>query len=227
MANTTKEIRNKFRNPMSRVVYPIQADTKIWQGAGVTRDATGNVGVYLAGEILMGFAEETVDNTDGAAALAGRDVSIFSTGQMCVAVSGAVADDEGKAVFMSDDQTFTYTPTAGMYVGSVVQFDVAGYVWVELDCGNSVWTTVVTLADDAEVALPDATNGVVQVTSPAEGGLVVISTAGACVLLGGSANFAATDSDTDLCVYDNGTAASVKNRLGASAVIQISYNGAI
>jgi hypothetical protein len=79
------------------------------------------------------------------------------------------------------------------------------------------------LADDGTVDLPDATDGFVFVSCNAECGMWLVQANGAVTKISGSTNTAATDSDTDLCVYDGGTKAVVKNRLGAVGTIRIVY----
>ena len=79
------------------------------------------------------------------------------------------------------------------------------------------------LADDGTVSLPDATSGMVVVTCNGEALTALIQADGTVTLLSNTANCANTDSDTDLCVYDSGTQAIVKNRLGAAGEIRIIY----
>lgn len=73
------------------------------------------------------------------------------------------------------------------------------------------------VADDAEIALPTLANGgfILVATSP-EGGLAHLSAAGAVTILCGSTNFVGTDTDAKLCVYDAGTVANIKQRLGSA-----------
>jgi hypothetical protein len=80
------------------------------------------------------------------------------------------------------------------------------------------------LADDAVVAFPASTSGMVLVSCNAEAGMWLVQTSGAVTKISGSTNTAATDADGNLCVYDGGGAtAGVKNRLGATGEIRIVY----
>lgn len=226
MANTTKELRTTFRGSPTRIVMPIQASTKAYMGASMTRDSSGNVGERADGERFMGLAEHQVDNSSGSAAASGMDVEIYHRGSFLLAVSGAAAGDEGKAVFCgADDNSFSYNPKAAQYVGLVEQYDSSGKAWVDFDPGNKNWQTWISLADDASIDLPDASEGIVIVHGGGEGGVFHITTAGAVTKLSGTTNAVASDSDTDLCVFDNGTAARVRNRLGTTAVVRIQYFG--
>ena len=80
------------------------------------------------------------------------------------------------------------------------------------------------LADDGTVNLPNATSGMVFVSCNAEGGMWLVQNTGAVVKIAGSSNTAATNADGNLCVYDGGTYAIVKNRLGTTGEIRIIYH---
>ena len=80
------------------------------------------------------------------------------------------------------------------------------------------------LADDGSVRLPDAVNGIVHVQCNAEAGTWKVQEDGSVTKISGTTNTADTDSDTDLCVYDGGTFAIVKNRLGASGKTRIIFD---
>jgi hypothetical protein len=79
------------------------------------------------------------------------------------------------------------------------------------------------LADDGTVTLPDATSGMVLVSCNGEAGMWLVQADGTVTKISGSANTAAADTDANLCVYDGGTGATVKNRLGATGEIRIVY----
>ncbi len=79
------------------------------------------------------------------------------------------------------------------------------------------------LADDGTVNLPDATSGICFVSCNGEAGMWLVQNDGACTKIAGSTNTDAADTDAKLCVYDGGTNAIVKNRLGAAGEIRILY----
>jgi hypothetical protein len=79
------------------------------------------------------------------------------------------------------------------------------------------------LADDGTVNLPDATSGVCFVTCNAEAGMWLVKNDGSVVRVAGSANTDAADTDAKLDIYDGGTYAIVKNRLGTTGEIRIIY----
>lgn len=79
------------------------------------------------------------------------------------------------------------------------------------------------LADDGIINLPNNASGIVTVTSSTEIGIWKTNADGSVILLHGSTNTAATDSDNNLCVFDGGLFAVVKNRLGGVERIMINH----
>lgn len=79
------------------------------------------------------------------------------------------------------------------------------------------------LADDGTVTLPDATSGFVFVSCNAECGMWGIQSNGTCTKIAGSTNTDNANTDAKLDVYDSGTGATVKNRLGTTGEIRIFY----
>lgn len=79
------------------------------------------------------------------------------------------------------------------------------------------------LADDATVNLPDTTSGIVIVSCNGEAGIFNVQVDGTVTLISGSGNVDDADTDTDLCCFDGGTGAVVKNRLGVTGRIVIWY----
>ena len=79
------------------------------------------------------------------------------------------------------------------------------------------------LADDGIVSLPNATSGMCFITCNAEAIMAIVLNTGQTDLVSNTVNTANTDSDTNLCIYDGGTNAIVKNRLGTTGEIRIFY----
>lgn len=83
-----------------------------------------------------------------------------------------------------------------------------------------IYSNEATLADDASFDLPDAKDGILLAfESGGEGGVAAIQSDGSVAILAGTTNFVGTDSDTDFCVFDGGTAATVRNRTGSEATV--------
>lgn len=70
------------------------------------------------------------------------------------------------------------------------------------------------LADDDGFNLPSGEEGVVLATNYTEHVLATVAQDGSVTGVTTSTNGAVTDSDTDLCVFDDGDHARVRNRLG-------------
>jgi len=229
MADLTNSISIATRGLMGRMSYPIQASNHVYGGASISVDTSGRAGTLTAGERLIGICagSQPNDNTTASAGQSGYDVEVYYSGQVLLAVSGAAAGDEGKAVFTySDDNHYGYSPVANQYVGKVVQYEKSGYVWVELDPGNHAWQTVFSIASGGTQVLP-AINAMVSAAEAVEGGTVVIDSAGACVLVGGSANFDDADTASNLCIFDDTGVPTIKNNLTTDpATVYVKWFGA-
>jgi len=79
------------------------------------------------------------------------------------------------------------------------------------------------LADDATFNLPDATDGYGFIKCGAQGVYFLTTAAGAVVLVGNTSGVTNVDADNNLCIYDGGTYAIVKNRTGAAALVKGTY----
>jgi len=84
-------------------------------------------------------------------------------------------------------------------------------------------TFSVSIADDGTIVLPTAVFGMLEVFTDAEYMHVYITVDGTVTSVYASTNTATTDSDTNLCVYDGGTGAVIKNRLGATKTIKYRF----
>lgn len=109
------------------VVDPLAAATKIFEGAMVGLDASGNaVPAAPAVATMRGVAFETADNTDGVAG----DISITSRrGAFHFNQTGLDRADIGSDVFVVDDNTVGATGT--LVAGKLLDIDAAG-AWVEI-----------------------------------------------------------------------------------------------
>lgn len=123
--------------------------------------------------------------------------------------------------FRAQYQEGTYATIAA---GSAGTLDIT-----RVNAGTSAGTLKVftyqndSLADDGTVNLPDATSGIVFVSAGAETIWAVVAADGSCVKGGGSTDTDVADTDAKLDVYDGGTYAVAKNRLGAAKETRIVY----
>jgi hypothetical protein len=113
---------------------PVIAADIIYEGAAVgIVDATGHARPLANPDRFAGFAEEKADNSAGAAAAI--YVQVVKAGEIELAVTGAVITDVGQPVYATDDDTFTFLPTAAVFVGFVKRFVSAGVAVVEFNAG--------------------------------------------------------------------------------------------
>lgn len=112
--------------------FDVKASTRIYEGALVGLDSTDSEKArgLVAGDKPAGFAMEEANNTTTGDA---PTVKVQTEGRIMLAVSGAAAGDYGKAVFASDDGTFTYTSLGKSYVGRVARYVSSGVVMVEFN----------------------------------------------------------------------------------------------
>lgn len=110
---------------------PVAAAAVIYKGSAVS--FTGGYARKLtAGDVFGGFAEQKIDNTNGAAG--DLSVPVRKKGVIQAAIAGAVVTDINKAVYMSDENTFTYSSAASaVLIGRVIRFVSAGVVMVEFN----------------------------------------------------------------------------------------------
>lgn len=112
--------------------FPVIAADSIYEGAAVGLVAgTGHARPLVAGDKFAGFAEAKADNSAGAAAAI--NVRVIEDGKVQLAVSGAVITDVKSPVYASDDDTFSFSPVGGTFIGFVYRFVSAGIVIVDFD----------------------------------------------------------------------------------------------
>lgn len=105
----------------NRNEYPVIAADILYEGAAVGLvDGTGHARPLTSADRFAGFAEAKADNAAGAAAAAA--VRVIESGKMVLAVTGAVITDVGQPVYATDDDTFVFLPTGGVFIGYVHRF---------------------------------------------------------------------------------------------------------
>jgi len=114
---------------------PIIIAEIIYEGAAVgTVKASGHAWPLAFGYKFVGFAEQKCDNSTGAAAA--KNVRVITKGTAKLSVSGAVITDVGAPVYATDDDTFVFLPTGGVFIGFVKKFVSSGIVEVQFDSIN-------------------------------------------------------------------------------------------
>lgn len=114
--------------------FPMIAADIIYEGAAAGLvDASGHARPLTSADKFVGFAEAKADNSVGAAAAI--NVRTVKKGSIQVSVSGAVITDVDQPVYATDDNTFVFLPTGGVFIGFVRRFVSSGVVIVEFDAG--------------------------------------------------------------------------------------------
>ena len=128
-ANKTRAYELGQRNHL-----PVIASDIIYEGAAVgIVDATGHARPLTSADRFGGFAVAKADNSAGTAAAI--TVEVVKAGEIELAVSGAVITDVGQPVYASDDDTFSFNPADGAFIGFVKRYVSAGYAVVEFNAG--------------------------------------------------------------------------------------------
>ena len=104
----------------------------IYEGAAVgIIKASGHAWPLAYPNRFAGFAEQKVDNSLGAAAA--KNIRVISSGVIQLSISGAVITDVGLPVYATDDDTFVFLPTGGVFIGMTRRFVSSGIMEVEFD----------------------------------------------------------------------------------------------
>lgn len=118
----------------SRNQIPVIASDIIYEGAaiGIVK-ASGHARPLTSVDRFAGFAEAKADNSAGAAAAI--NVDAIKSGQIQLAVAGAVVTDVGQPVYATDDDTFVFLPVGAVFIGFVKRVVSSGIVVVEFNAG--------------------------------------------------------------------------------------------
>ena len=112
--------------------YPVIAADIIYEGSAVGLvAASGHARPLTSADIFVGFAEAKVDNSTGSAAA--LNVRTRKKGTILLPVTGAVVTDVGLPVYATDDNTFTFAPTGGVFIGFSRKFHASGYMTVDFN----------------------------------------------------------------------------------------------
>jgi len=104
----------------------------IYEGAAVgIIKASGHAWPLAFPNKFAGFCEQKCDNSLGAAAA--KNVRVISKGVAKLSISGAVITDVGLPVYATDDDTFVFLPTGGIFIGMTRRFVSSGIMEVEFD----------------------------------------------------------------------------------------------
>lgn len=108
----------------------------IYEGAAVGQvKASGHVRPLTSADVFVGFAEQQVDNSLGAAAA--RNIDLITRGAIVLPITGLVITDAvGLPVYATDDDAFSLSPVGGVFVGFLARYVSAGVGVVDFEIGR-------------------------------------------------------------------------------------------
>lgn len=129
-ANLSRPYEQGQRNDI-----PVIASDIIYQGAAIgIVPGTGHSRPLVFPDRFGGFAEAKADNSAGAAAAI--NVRAIESGEVQLAITGAVITDVGNPVYAIDDNTFVFSPVSSVFIGFIKRFVSAGVVVVEFNADS-------------------------------------------------------------------------------------------
>lgn len=115
-----------FENQEDSNSIPIAANITVYQGALVGKTSEGYGRPLQTGDTIMGFAKDTVDNTDGDDGA--KVIDLKARGKVVLTIPDISQANLGNSVYASDDNTFTLTDStaeqsANSFIGKIVRIE--------------------------------------------------------------------------------------------------------
>jgi hypothetical protein len=127
---------------------PMIASDIIYKGAAVGDNGSGYARPLVAGDPFLGFAESPVDNAAGSAG--DKSVSLVPRGAIVLSITGVTGvGDVGKAVYASDDDTFTLTESTNSYIGRIYRHVSGTAAVVRFDASRASLAVLTPLTDSS------------------------------------------------------------------------------
>jgi len=158
MTALNTDINRVFETPSTSNAIPVAEGARIYQDALVGKNAAGYGRPLQAGDTPMGFAKDHIDNTNG---VDGEKIcELKAKGKASLFISGITIADIGRAVYASDDNTFTLTDADNSLVGKLVRFEKSDYGIVAFDFLASIEShTGAAASASASMDNPDEDDG--------------------------------------------------------------------
>ena len=100
--------------------YLIAAGVIIYEGIAVGDNGNGYSRALQKGDVFRGFAERHEDNLLGSDG--GKRIRVKKYGAIVLEIENLTLADTGKAVYASDDNTFTLSKDGNSYIGTVSRY---------------------------------------------------------------------------------------------------------
>lgn len=199
-----------------------------WTASGKT---CADLGTVTTADINGGTIDGATIGAASASTIVGTTITA-NTGLVPDANDGAYIGQPGTAfsdVFLasggvinwdSSDVTITHSANTLAFAGATsgYTFDASLVVKSLINAQSSE-----SVNDDATITLATGVAGVLEVWTEAEYMRCYVDTAGTVISIYASTNTAIADTDGNLCVYDGGTGAVIKNRLGSTKTVRYNY----
>lgn len=161
---------------------------------------------------------------DGNGVVAGTNNTLADT----LEVTGDVNSSSITVNGVTADTIITLANATGNLANSTTELDtiftgviVSGVTIYSINNGEITAGGCYSVADDASITLPDATTQrlKIHVDNDNEWALVAIQADGTVTLPATVGSVVNTDTDTNLCIFDSGTGATIRNRLGSTKTV--------
>ena len=108
---------------------PVAAGELIYQGAVIGYNSSGYVRNLNNTDNFAGFAEDHIDNSTGLDGA--KRIRIRKRGSILLEITGITLTDLGRAVYATNNNNFTLSPTNAVYVGQISKIEASGTAVVE------------------------------------------------------------------------------------------------
>jgi len=108
---------------------PVAAGELIYQGAVIGYNSSGYVRNLNNTDNFAGFAEDHIDNSTGLDGA--KRIRIRKRGSILLEITGITLTDLGRAVYATNNNSFTLSPTNAVYIGQISKIEDSGLAVVE------------------------------------------------------------------------------------------------
>ena len=108
---------------------PVAAGELIYQGAVIGYNSSGYVRNLNVTDNFAGFAEDHIDNSTGLDGA--KRIRIRKRGSILLEITGITLTDLGRAVYATNNNSFTLSPTNAVYIGQISKIEDSGLAVVE------------------------------------------------------------------------------------------------
>lgn len=129
MAKITKNVVRNFETQADTNTVAVAAGVHIYQGQLLGLNA-GYARPFQAGDKILGFAKDEIDNTNGQAG--DKKVDVKAKGKICLEIASLAQTSIGSDVVATDDDTFALG-SDGDYFGKVLRLEDAAHAIVAFD----------------------------------------------------------------------------------------------